>query len=409
MRGKVYGGLLTVILLSPVVLSAQNTNAQNISAQEGGNPITVAVPFLSFAPDSRGSAMGDAGVATSPDAYSVHWNNAKLAFIDNDLGFSFSYSPWLGNIVDDMSLNYLTFYKRIDRLQSIGATLRYFDLGEIQLTDDQGGFLELENPREAAFDATYSRKLSERMSIGVTGRFIWSNLSGNITGATGVNAGTSVAVDVGFYYTQPIIFSGRNSEISFGAHISNLGQKITYSDESNEDFIPANLRLGMAFKTNLDAYNTLTFAFDVNKLMVPSPPVYLQTADGLSDSTDLNNNKIIASGKSPDRALLSGTFGSFGDAPDGFGEELKELMFSVGAEYWYRDVFALRGGYFHEHAEKGDRQYFTAGLGFRYQVFGVDFSYLIPTDQGHPLGDTLRLSLIFSLDKEESGQGVNTL
>lgn len=372
-----------------------------ITGQSGdSNPITVAVPFVSFAPDSRGSALGDAGVATSPDVYSVHWNNAKLAFLEKDMGISFSYSPWLGKIVDDMSLNYLTFYKKIDRIQAFGATLRYFDLGEIAKTDIQGLPIGVENPRELAVDATYSRKLTDRMSLALTTRFIWSNLTGDLTGATGAKNGTSVAVDIGYYYTQPMRFGGLDSELSFGAHLSNFGQKVSYSTEANEDFIPTNLRLGTAFTTNIDPYNTITLVFDANKLLVPTPPRYELTPDG-DLATDQQGDYIIASGKDPNRPLLSGIFGSFSDAPDGFSEEIREVNLSLGTEYWYRDVFAVRVGYFWESEKKGNRKFFTAGIGFRYQVFGVDFSYLVPRENDHPLGDTLRLSFLFNLDKNE--------
>lgn len=389
-----------LILLIPGFVVAQGSQVRIDELGGQSNPITVAVPFASFAPDSRGSAMGDAGVATSPDAYSVHWNNAKLAFIDYDMGFSFSYSPWLGNIVDDMSLNYLTFYKKINRDQTFGASLRYFDLGEIQLTDPNGDALGIENPREAAIDATYSRKLSQNLSIGGTVRFIWSNLSGNITGAPDVRPGTSLAVDVGMYYTQPLSLPGIDSDLALGAHISNVGQKITYTSESNEDFIPANLRLGTAWTGKLDPYNSVSFAFDVNKLLVPTPPEYEVDQFG-QPVLDANGNRIITNGQDPNRPLLSGTFGSFSDAPGGFNEELKEFSLSFGAEYQYRDLFFARIGYFSEHVDKGDRKYFTTGLGFRYQVFGLDFSYLIPQEQNHPLGDTLRLSFVFSFNKDE--------
>ncbi len=361
------------------------------------NPITVAVPFISFAPDSRASAMGDVGVATSPDVNSIHWNNAKLAFVENDLGFSFSYSPWLGNIIDDMSLNYLSFYKKIDQTQTFGASFRYFDLGEIQKYNDNAVFQGVENPNELAFDATYSRKLSDKMGVGVSLRFIWSNLAGDLQGAPDAKAGTSVAVDLGWYYTKPFLLSGKNSELSLGAHISNIGQKITYSAESNENFIPANLRIGSAFKTSLDPYNTITLAFDINKLMVPTPPIYETNDDG---------ENVIVKGKDPNRSLLSGTFGSFSDAPNGFKEELQELTYSIGAEYWYRELFAARAGYFYEHENKGNRKYLTIGAGFRYQVFGFDFSYLIPSDgQNHPLADTLRISLLFNLDQSVAQEG----
>ncbi|WP_425390115.1 type IX secretion system outer membrane channel protein PorV [Ekhidna sp.] len=394
--------ILTVLLVLVSVLSFGQSSF--ISGQDSlRNPITVAVPFLGFAPDSRASAMGDVGVATSPDANSAHWNNAKYAFIDTDMGFAFSYSPWLGNIVDDMSLNYLSFYKKIDQTQTFGASFRYFDLGEIALYDEFANPNGVENPSELAVDGTYSRKLSENMGVGVTLRFIWSNLAGNITGAPDAKAGTSVAVDLGWYYTKPFMLSGKNSELSLGAHISNIGQKITYSSDINENFIPANFRLGSAFKTNLDPYNTITLAFDINKLMVPSPPIYETDEDG-NVVTNSNGDPVIAKGKDPDRPLLSGTFGSFSDAPRGFREEIQELTYSVGAEYWYRDIFAARAGYFSEHENKGDRKYFTVGAGFRYQIFGFDFSYLIPQGQNHPLADTLRISLLFNLDK---GAGEN--
>ncbi len=396
-----YSKFLIILLIFSMFTSVVNGQQVFVTGQEGSNPITTAVPFVGFAPDSRGSALGDAGVATSPDVYSVHWNNAKLAFIEDDMGLSFSYSPWLGNVVDDMSLNYLTFYKKVDRLQAFGATLRYFDLGEIALTDVQGLPNGIENPREAAIDVTYSRKLTDLMGIALTTRFIWSNLTGNLTGAIGAKAGTSVAVDIGYYYRQPMRFGGLDSELALGAHISNFGQKVSYSSESEEDFIPANLRIGTAFTTNIDPYNTITFVFDANKLLVPSPPIYELNDDGSLKVDTTTNDYVIQRGKDPNRPLLSGTFGSFADAPDGFSEEIKEITLSAGTEYWYRDVFAVRLGYFWESRSKGDRKFFTAGIGFRYQVFGLDFSYLIPKKNGHPLGDTLRLSFLFNLNKDE--------
>ncbi len=393
---------LMIAVAAPLVTWAQSNNQQITGQDDRRNPITVAVPFVSFAPDSRGSAMGDAGVASSPDVFSAHWNSAKLAFIENDLGLSFSYSPWLGKIVNDMSLNYLTFYKKIDRLQTFGASFRYFDLGEIQLTDSEGFPLGIENPQELAVDGTYSRKLTENMSVGVTTRFIWSNIAGNISGAPDAKAATSVAVDIGYYYHKEIIFSGTDSEIAFGANLSNFGQKVNYSNESNEDFIPTNLKLGGSFKTNIDPYNSITIMIDANKLLVPTPPIYELDENGdriLNPSTGKFN---ILKGKDPDRTLLSGTFGSFSDAPNGFTEEMQEIMLSFGAEYMYRDAFALRVGYFTENVNKGNRKYFTAGLGFQYQIFGIDLSYLVPQQKDHPLGDTLRISLQFNMDKTES-------
>ncbi|WP_258102563.1 type IX secretion system outer membrane channel protein PorV [Marinoscillum sp. MHG1-6] len=402
MKYRLFRIILIAAGFTPLALAAQ-TNNQKITGQDDGrNPITVAVPFVSFAPDSRGSALGDAGVASSPDVYSNYWNSAKLAFIEKDLGVSFSYSPWLGKIINDMSLNYLTFYKRIDRIQSFGFSFRYFDLGEIQLTSENGDPLNIENPYELALDGTYSRKLTEKMSVGVTGRFIWSNIAGNITGNTDAKAGTSVAVDIGYYYKQPIIFSGTDSELAFGATLSNFGQKINYSNESNEDFIPTTLRLGSAFKSNLDPYNSITLLLDFSKLLVPTPPIYELDNNGDPVIDPSTGEFVIAKGKDPNRTLMAGTFGSFGDAPDGFVEEMQEVMISVGAEYNYQDVFAVRIGYFTESKNKGDRKFFTAGVGFKYQVFGVDFSYLVPQKKDHPLGDTLRLSFQFNMDKNES-------
>lgn len=373
------------VLISLLLLASTVGLAQDLLGRKN-NPITVAVPFVNFAPDSRGSALGDAGVASTPDSYSIHWNAAKLAFIKNDLGFSFSYSPWLGNVVDDMSVNYLTFFKKLDQQQTIGASMRYFDLGELHLTNIQGVPQGVENPKELAVDAAYSRKLTQNLSVGVTGRFIWSNLTGQLNNAPGARAGTSIAVDMGVYYQQPFILSGKNSAIALGLNLSNIGQKVSYSTEDNEDFIPGNVRLGTSFTTSLDAFNSITILADVNKLLVPTPP-------------ELDDTGAISAGKDADRSLLSGTFGSFGDAPRGFEEEVEELTYSFGVEYWYKDVFAVRTGYFTEHENKGNRKYLTAGVGFRYQVFGVDFSYLIPREQNHPLADTLRLSFTFNLDK----------
>jgi hypothetical protein len=370
-----------------VMASTHTVQGQNLYGQDSTlRVITTAVPFVNFSPDSRASGMGDVGVATSADINSAHWNNGKLAFIESDYGLSASYTPWLGKIVDDMSISYLSGFYKIDRVQSVAGSLRYFDLGEIQLTNDQGISLGLENPKEAAFDLTYSRKLTENIGLGVTGRYIWSNLSGSYSGNDSGQSGKSVAVDLGFFYTKNMVVKGRETDVSFGAHLSNIGQKLTYSSESNADFIPTNLRIGSAVKTNLDPYNSITFALDFNKLLVPSPPL-----------VDSNGN--IVAGRDPNRNLVSGIFGSFSDAPDGFSEEVEEIMISAGAEYWYRDLFAARAGYFHESDRKGGRKYLTAGLGFRYQKFGVDFSYLVPTRQNHPLAETIRFSIMFNIDK----------
>ena len=389
----------TILGLTPLLPRAQGSGSVRLNELGGGNnPITVAVPFLNFAPDSRGSAMGDLGVATSPDIYSVHWNNAKLASIPNNMGVSFSYAPWLKNLVSDMSLSYIALYKRIDRLQTLGFTFRYFNLGEIQLTDINGEARGVEDPNEGSVDATYSRRMSDRLNLGLTFRYVWSNLAANITQAPGAKTAQSLAFDVGAYYLIPLKAGSGNSDIALGAHISNVGQRVSYSDESNNDFIPANLRIGTTLTFRPDPYNSLALSVDLNKLMVPTNPIYEQDSQGAL-VLDSNGDAIIKEGKDPNRGFLSGTFGSFADAPAGFGEEIKEFTLSTGAEYWFRDIFAIRTGYFFEHKDKGDRKYFTLGIGFRYEIFGVDLSYLIPQERNHPLGDTLRISLLFNLEK----------
>ena len=370
------------------------TTPPNIVGQDDNNRvITTAVPFLSITPDARAGGMGDAGVATSSDANSIHWNPAKLVFIDHNIGFALSYSPWLSKIINDMSLSYLSGYYKISQEQAIAVSLRYFDLGEIFFTDNsnvqQGRF----NPKELALDATYSRKLTNNLSIGVTARYVHSNLTGNFTSSTiEAKPGNTASVDVAVFYMKEF----QNSELSLGANISNIGAKLSYSNEANKDFIPINLRLGSAYKLYLDPYNSLTFALDFNKLMVPTPPVYARDADGVIIVDPETNQPIIERGKDPNRPLLSGMFGSFSDAPDGFSEEMQEIMIAAGAEYWYNNTFAARIGYFYENSNKGNRKYLSLGLGFRYNVFGIDFAYLVPQKQDHPLAETLRFSLIFN-------------
>lgn len=390
--------LLLVFVLSALLGHVDKTVAQtsppNIVGQDDNNRvITTAVPFIGITPDARAGGMGDVGVATSADANSVHWNPAKLVFIDHNIGFSLSYSPWLSKIINDMSLSYLSGYYKISQEQAVAMTLRYFDLGEIFFTDpnnvQQGRF----NPREMAIDATYSRKLTENLSIGVTARFVHSNLTGNFTSSTiEAKPGNTAAVDIAVYYRKEF----QNSELSFGSNISNIGAKLSYSNEANKDFIPINLRLGSSYKINLDPYNSLTFGLDLNKLLVPTPPVYARDANGVIIVDPETQQPIIERGKDPNRPLLSGMFGSFADAPDGFSEEMSEIMIAMGAEYWYNNTFAARIGYFYESKNKGNRKYLSLGLGFRYNVFGIDFAYLVPQRQDHPLAETLRFSLLFN-------------
>ncbi len=350
--------------------------------------ITTAVPFLTITPDSRAAGMGDAGVATSPDANSGYWNPGKLVFIDKGFGFTTSYTPWLARIINDMKLLYLSGFYKIDRNQVVAASLKYFDMGAIEFRDGNNYALGRYNPREYAIDVTYSRLLTEHFSIGGTLRYIRSNLTGsNPTSAPDARPGNSVAVDLGAFYTKQL--TSRNATLSLAGTITNLGSKMTYTDANNKDFIPTNLRLGGAYKTQLDPLNSLTFALDFNKLMVPSP------------QPDNSNRS---------KPLLSGIFGSFSDARGGIKEELHEITISSGMEYWYKDFLAVRAGYFFEAKDKGNRKYLTTGIGVRYEmtnrdVFGLDMAYMIPTTVGqNALAETIRFTIFYLLPVKEGKQ-----
>lgn len=349
------------------------------------NAITTAVPFLTISPDARHSALGDAGVATSPDANAAYWNAAKLVFIDKKYGGSLSYTPWLGKIVNDMSVVYLSLFYKITREQALGISVKYFDLGDITFNNGPlpTDILGVYKPNEYSADVTYSRMLSEKLSIGGALRFIHSNLTGAFT-QSGAQPANSAAVDFGLYYTTPL--KNSNNSLSLGVAITNIGGKISYTGGQNKDFLPTNLRIGSAFTKELDPFNTITFALDFNKLLVPTPPIY-----------DEDGN--IIAGKDPNRSILGGMFGSFSDAPDGFSEEIKEIMTSVGIEYWYNKIFAARLGYFNEAKTKGNRKYMTVGAGFRKNRFGFDMTYIVPTNKReHPLAETLRFTLLFQID-----------
>lgn len=363
--------LLTVLfsgLFAATAFAQTNPTSPSLIGQQ--KAITTAVPFLAITPDSRHAALGDGGVATSPDANSAYWNAGKLVFIDKEYGGSLSYTPWLGKIVNDMSISCLTGFYKISREQAVSFSLKYFDLGEISFRDEANQPLGDFNPKEAAFDVTYSRKLSESLGVGITGRYIFSNLTGAFSGSD-AQAANTVAADIGLFYTKELQ-SARNSVLSLGAQISNIGAKISYTDNDNRDFLPTNLRVGGALTTDLGPNNTITFLLDFNKLMVPS----------------VDN----------DKSVLSGMFGSFSDATDGGSEELKEFMTSVGFEYWYNRTFAARLGYFNEAKEKGNRKYLTFGIGFRKDNFGFDGAYVVPTNQReHPLAETWRITLLLQI------------
>jgi len=360
------------------------------------NTITTAVPFLIIAPDARAGGMGDVGVSSSPDGASMHWNSAKFAFIENDMGFSVSYSPWLRALVSDINLAYIGGYKRIDDKQTIGFSMLYFSLGDITFTDIQGEVIGNYKPNEFSIDVAYARKLGPVWSGAVAARYIHSNLTqGQYVAGAATHAGNTAAADVAFYYRKPINMKGMaGARINAGFIISNIGAKISYSDDNTEkDFIPTNLRFGPSLDLDFDEFNSISFMIDINKLLVPTPPIYdKDTATGID---------YIVAGYDNNVGVVKGMYQSFYDAPGGFEEELREYSFGVAVEYWYDKQFSVRTGYFYENKYKGNRQFFTLGAGLRYNVFGLDFSYLIPTDQKNPLENTLRFTLSFAFDKAD--------
>lgn len=389
-----------IIILNVALLNCYAQNTGEWLGQDPINTITTAVPFLMIAPDARSSAMGDAGVSSTPDVNSMHWNPAKYAFIEKDMGFSVSYSPWLRKLVNDINLAYLGFYKRIDDRQTVAATLLYFSLGDITFTDEMGNSLGTYRPNEFSIDGTYSRKLSTNLSGAVAARFIYSNLTqGQFVQGHETHAGTSIAADVSVYWQKEITMAKLDGLFAWGINISNIGAKISYSDNIIKDFIPTNLRIGPSLTLDLDEYNTISFMVDVNKLLVPTPPVYKVNDSTGQQVVDPSTGKpIILKGKNPEVSVVTGMIQSFYDAPGGFSEEMREFSFAIGAEYWYDKQFALRAGFFYEDKTKGNRKFFTVGAGLRYNVFGLDFSYLIPLEQHNPLENTLRFSLLFNFD-----------
>ena len=376
---------LSITLLGFIAIASAQTSKPNYIGQRL-NTIQTAVPFLLIAPDARGGALGDAGVSSTPDAFSQHWNPAKYAFIENDMGFSLSYSPWMQKLVSDINLGYVTAYKKLDEYQTLSASLLYFSLGDITFTDNDGLTTGNYRPSEFAIDFAYSRKLSENLSAAISARYIHSNLTqGQNVGSSSTKPGNSVAADVSVYYQKKVNVFNTDALFAWGLNISNIGSKISYTDDNTrKDFIPTNLRIGPSLTLNLDDYNSLTFMTDFNKLLVPTPPI---------DSAG-----TIIAGMNADVSVPMGMIQSFYDAPGGMKEEIREVTYSLGAEYWYNKQFALRFGYFHEHATKGNRKYFTMGAGLKYTKFKLDLSYLVPTEQHNPLENTLRFSLILDFD-----------
>ena len=384
--------VVAILLLSNSIFAQLDNN--NLAIDElsgkvidGNRIISTGVPLLIIAPDARSGAMGDVGVASKPDANSLHWNAAKLAFMQNQTGVSFTYSPWLRELVSDIELLYLGGYYKVNERSTLGASLTYFSLGSIDFFDQEGMATGTYKPNEFAMDLAYTMKLNENFSISLTGRYIRSDLTqGQNVGTTQTHAANAGAADLGLYY-QKAIKATRPSEYALGLQISNLGSKISYSDNMDSEFLPANLRLGGRYTTNLDQFNQISVMMDFNKLLVPTPPVY-------NDSTG-----AIFAGMDPNVGVFQGAIQSFYDAPNGFKEEIQEISLSIGAEYWYNKVLALRAGYFYEAKNKGARQYLTLGAGIKYNVMGLDISYLIATSalNNNPLKNTLRVGLNFDL------------
>jgi hypothetical protein len=367
---------LRASLMLGLTMSAANIFAQSTvttTPTESGVP-SPAIASLIITPDARSAAMGDAGVALSPgdgDANSIFWNPGKMPFATKDIGVSLSYAPWLRQLVNDMAILNFSFYKKTKNNQVIGASIHYFDQGLFQATDNNGQSLGNFNSKEYAISVSYSRKLSEKLGLGVNIKYINSTLfSGTIAG-TSVQPASTVAADIGLFHTSK---SDKKWNTNWGVMIQNITGRVSYGG-SESNFVPTNLKVGIATTNMIDAHNRFTLTADINKLMIPTP-------------TYVNGKPVQAS------TAIGGILGSFGDAPGGFSEELKEINLSLGGEYVYNDMFALRGGYYFENADKGGRKYFTAGFGVRLEKkYGLDFAYLIPATGGSPLAQTLRLSL----------------
>lgn len=357
-------------------------------------PVNTAVPSLSIAPDARGGAMGDNGAATTPDINSQYWNPAKYAFMYSKAGVSLSYTPWLRKLVNDVALANLSGYYKIgdNDLQAIGASLRYFSLGDVPLSRDQGDNIYSVSPYEMAFDVSYSRKLSESYSMAVAMRYIRSDMGQDPEDETRV-PGNAFAADIAGYLEKYVILGNSECLWSLGFNVSNIGTKISYNGGETNEFLPTTLRLGTGLLYPIDDYNRIGFYLDLSKYLVPSLP-YL--TDGSSDEEREEYEKKKDEYNSV--SGISGIFKSFGDSPDGFKGELQEVMVSLGAEYSYNEQFFVRGGYFYENANKGNRQYFSVGAGFRMSVFQLDAAYLVSTIQSNPLDQTLRFTLSFDMD-----------
>jgi len=367
------------------------------------NTLLTAMPFLRIAPDARGGAMGDVGITVVPDANSIHYNASNLAFAEKSTSLALTYTPWLRELnLNDVFLLHFSGYKKLDKLQTIGFGLRYFSLGEINFTDAQGINIGLGQPRELEFNVAYARKLGDNLSASLSAKYVYSNLaSGQQVNGININSANAFAADIGVTYKKKSRLGGYDSQWTYGAAITNLGSKVSYTDQADvQDFLPANLGFGAGLLMDFDKYNSMSFHLEFNKLLVPSPQSKtIRLEDGTvvdNPEFDTNQNGIA---DYREKSLFAGVAGSFGDAQGGFGEEIKEMALSFGTEYWYDKQFAVRAGYYWEHQDKGDRQYLTVGLGIQYNIFGINLSYLVPTNnRRNPLDNTLRFSLIFDFE-----------
>jgi len=376
-------------------LHAQITPSQDVAGRDNqSNIIMTAASFLTIAPDSRAGGLGDAGVATTPDTYSQHWNPAKYLFHESRSELGLCYTPWLRKYVDDMSISYLAGFTKIRNNQAVGYSMTYFNLGDMAFTDYNGIVLKNFTPKEFAFDVSYTLKLADNLSGAVAMRYIYSNLTGGISvgGSDETHAGHSVAGDIAVYYRKQFEMGERASTLGLGLNISNIGTKMSYSS-NNDNFIPTNLKLGASYKFDFDDFNSVMFTFDGNKLLVPTPPIYD------------NDKKVILKGKDPDVSVPTGIFQSFNDAPGGFEEEMKEISYSFGLEYLYSNTLAGRVGYFSEHKDKGGRKYVTVGVGLTLRAFTFDMAYLVTTTSSNPLQNTIKFSLAVNFDKLRNNNG----
>ncbi|MGI4739504.1 MAG: type IX secretion system outer membrane channel protein PorV [Janthinobacterium lividum] len=384
-----------------LLLAAPAALAQTASAEL--HTITTAVPILTLSPDARSAALGDAGVATSPDANAAFYNPGKLGFVDYKYAFSPSYSPWLRQITDDMSLSYLSGYGKVGDRGAFAASLMYFNLGQIDYRTGNNLPAGSFNPKEYALTVSYGQKLGENFGVGITARYVRSNLVGNYSG-NDAQAGNSFAADLGVYYTKDATIGAGIYNFAYGLTLSNLGNKMVYQDATNSSFLPTTLRLGTAITREIDEFNKITLAIDATKLLVPSP--YYEDPYNPANTARVQQIDRERQQQGPVGAIFS----SFSDAPGGFKGELQEINLHAGAEYWYNNTIAARVGYFYENPHVGARQYLSFGLGARLSVFGIDGTYLVPNSQANPLAQTIRVSLHFNLNKladafDEKGAG----